>query len=73
MTKSLDCKKHSITWDYGGIDVDTEADCVRFEGKCSKCTRRFMKTYVDARYSVMELNSNEWQNYELLGTEDLWN
>lgn len=64
---------HLIEWDYSDFEIDDDADCVRFEGVCELCKRRFMKTYVDAQYSVMELDSDEWQNYTLLGKEKMVN
>ena len=41
---------------------------------CDRCGRLFQKTYENPKYSVMDVDgdgesTNEWSNYELLGTE----
>lgn len=64
---------HKIEWDYSEFEIDDDADCVRFEGVCEVCKRRFMKTFVDAQYSVMDIGSDEWENYSLLGKEEMIN
>lgn len=55
--------RHKITWNYDVFEIDDDADCVRFDGICEKCKRNFMKTFVDASYSVMDGLTNEWINY----------
>ena len=61
------CQKHVILFDYHKPEF--EEDSIRFYGKCTECLREFCETYRDPKYSVME--KDEWENYEMLGTERL--
>lgn len=53
--------EHEILWDYRSIDIrmgdnspDGEFDeAVEFEGKCIICNQKFLKTFVDPRFTFL--------------------
>lgn len=61
------CEEHVIVWDYKNMSIDGEV--LHVYGSCDRCGRSFQETWGNPKYSVMEDQGLEWQDYELLGTE----
>lgn len=66
-----DCKEHLIIWDYKNVVL--EEDTLHVFGNCDRCQREFMETWREPKYSIRDIKNGEiqeeWQNYEMLGTE----
>lgn len=67
MTENKECNKHLITFDWNKPEF--QEDFVTVYGICERCKRAFSATYSDMKFSVMEDGSDEWKDYEMLGTE----
>lgn len=72
MTKK--CEKHLIVWEWKDFTIADDSQSLTVEGACDRCGRGFQMTFHEPRYSVLDIDkkgelSNEWKNYELVGTE----
>ena len=65
-----ECKSHDVIWDLGTMEIrradehaekvgDDFDEAVEIQGKCVNCSRVFLKTYLDPRYSELKQPDNE--------------